>query len=392
MSSSKCHRVLWVVQGSNWIGEQTEFLHLAKRLPTDWSGCLVFLKTPDNLDSIQQLLSLPQITVTSLGMRGFHDLPLICLRFLRLIRRFRPNVVHSHHPPANLINGWSKLVSKVLFSHRYMSIFGYRNAAHGIRLRGLIFERVNLLFADQVICSSPGVERSYFGDAHLLCSAEELRESHRKHWTIFNAVDVDYLRLRKNASLEARDVRLLGDRRDVRRVISVAAFKEQKGHRTLLEAFQKLCTRLSDVELILVGDGPLRTEMEKFAHSLGIASNCMFCGHQRDPVLWLARSDVFVLASYWEGLPKALLEAMALDLPCIGTRVQGIEDVLDDDSLVDTKESLALASKLENFLVNPNLRKQKILEQRASINKFDISITSKLIFDIYRSYIDLERS
>ncbi|MCG5531214.1 glycosyltransferase [Halorhodospira halochloris] len=382
MARTERHRVLWVVQGSDWIGEQTEFVHLAKRLPEGWIGCLVFLRKPDNLDAIQQVVAHRNVTVTSLGMRGYRTLPVVLLRFLRLIRRFRPAVVHSHHPPANLVNGWSKPLAAAFLSHRYRTLFGYRNSAEGLRFRGRFLERLNRQLADQVICSSPGVERSFFGDSHLLSDGTEVRQSRRKHWTLFNAVDVDGLRRQRDGVLESgRDPKTDGA---VRRIISVAAFKEQKGHRTLLTAFQRLCERVSAVELVLVGDGPLRGEMEQLAESLGIAQRCFFCGHQRDPVPWLAHADLFVLASYWEGLPKALLEAMALDLPCVATRVEGVEDVLDGDSLVAPWDSAALADALETQLVDPEAARARVEAQRAVIERFNIDSTAMVAFDVYR--------
>ena len=120
-----------------------------------------------------------------------------------------------------------------------------------------------------------------------------------------------------------------------------------KGHEYLLKAVA-LCKREGfPVQLTLAGDGRLRGTFEKLAEELGIREEVAF----RGAVPWgpelfklLDASDLFVLCSLTEGLPKALLEAMARGLPAIGTKVGGIPEVLQEDTLVDPRDEVALAA------------------------------------------------
>lgn len=93
---------------------------------------------------------------------------------------------------------------------------------------------------------------------------------------------------------------------------------EQKGLDTLLESFALVVQR-RDRRLILVGDGPLRSGLEMLAASLGIASQVDFVGFDDNPLRYMARADLFVLSSRWEGLGNVLIEAMACGCPVVST-------------------------------------------------------------------------
>lgn len=111
--------------------------------------------------------------------------------------------------------------------------------------------------------------------------------------------------------------------------------------------------------------------MERYAARLGIADRVRFEGQQpADRVAdELRRADLFVLASRTEGLPRALIEAMAAGLPCIGTRVGGIPELLDDEALVAPGDAEALAARIRAFLDDAGL-----FERQAARNLREASI------------------
>ncbi len=110
-------------------------------------------------------------------------------------------------------------------------------------------------------------------------------------------------------------------------LVSVAKLHEQKGHRDLLAAARLVIDGHPNVTVLLVGDGPLRKTLEAEAAALGLAGHVRFLGTRSDVPELLAASDLFVLASHWEGLPMALLEAMASGLPSVATDVSGTREV-----------------------------------------------------------------
>lgn len=142
-----------------------------------------------------------------------------------------------------------------------------------------------------------------------------------------NGVDVD-LYERKDIRDAARAG--LGVDRSAPLLIMVGTFKTQKGHVYLIDALSKVIEDHPDVHALLVGDGELRPEIERRIEDEGLHANVEILGSRRDVPDLLAASDVFVLPSLWEGLPMALLEAMASGLPCIATRVSGSSQVIQD--------------------------------------------------------------
>jgi glycosyltransferase involved in cell wall biosynthesis len=141
------------------------------------------------------------------------------------------------------------------------------------------------------------------------------------------------------------------------RMAMVARFEPQKDHSTLLRALGGLQEHAW--ELDLVGDGPLRGEMESLAAALGIAARVRFLGQRMDVERILARVHISVLASRWEGFPLTILEAMRAGLPVVASAVGGIEEsVRDGESgfLVPRGSVDMLRDRIRQLLVAPALR------------------------------------
>jgi glycosyltransferase involved in cell wall biosynthesis len=136
----------------------------------------------------------------------------------------------------------------------------------------------------------------------------------------------------------------------------VATFKRQKGHKVLLEAAAELIPQFPNLHILLVGDGELRDELQAIARDLNLDRNVHFLGMCSDIPEILAASDSFVLPSLWEGLPMALIEAMASGLPVIATDVSGTRQVVvpgETGILVVPGDAQELASAITEFLTNP---------------------------------------
>ncbi len=164
--------------------------------------------------------------------------------------------------------------------------------------------------------------------------------------TVCNAVDVEKFA----APVDVRRVReTLGLSAESKLLITVATFKEQKGHRYLIEAAKTIVEREPRAHFLLVGDGELREEVQRQVEQLGLSEHVHFLGSRRDVSDLLAASDIFILPSLFEGLSVALLEAMAAGVPVVATAVSGTTTVVNDDSIAllvppANKESLADAT------------------------------------------------
>lgn len=138
----------------------------------------------------------------------------------------------------------------------------------------------------------------------------------------------------------------------------LAAIKDQV---TLLEAFALVWSAYPEAWLLLVGEGPMRPELEARAMILGIAGRVQFLGDRSDVPELLGAMDVFALSSVSEGLPLTVLEAMAAGLPVVSTRVGGVpEAVVDGETglLTPPKDPRALADALIGLLADPMERRR----------------------------------
>lgn len=143
-------------------------------------------------------------------------------------------------------------------------------------------------------------------------------------------------------------------------VVTVGSLDQPyKGVDVLIDALRRLRDEGMDVRLRVVGDGRLRPQLEAQAVEAGLQAVVHFVGNVAGPAVVRAeveRADLMVVASRTEGLPRVLLEAMALGLPCVGTAVGGIPELLPPEALVPPNDAAALADRLKETLQDPGQR------------------------------------
>jgi glycosyltransferase involved in cell wall biosynthesis len=145
------------------------------------------------------------------------------------------------------------------------------------------------------------------------------------------------------------------------RLLFVGRLAAVKGLPVLLEAVAQLAKQRPDLTLVVAGDGPDRAKLEAQARRLDIAPNVEFRGYQSQAQVreLLQQTDVFAMASFAEGVPVVLMEAMAAGVPVVATRIAGVPELVDDGVsgfLVPPGEPLTLAEKIELLLDEPATR------------------------------------
>jgi glycosyltransferase involved in cell wall biosynthesis len=144
--------------------------------------------------------------------------------------------------------------------------------------------------------------------------------------------------------------------RPIRRIVTVANLRLEKGHDTLIAAMSLLAGRHPDVEVVIVGDGPLRSTLVRQVNLRGLRSRIRFLGERPDIASQLAGADLFVLPSRTEACPNAVLEAMSSGLPIVATRVGGVPELIEDGIdglLVPADEPNELAGAIESLIEQP---------------------------------------
>lgn len=142
-------------------------------------------------------------------------------------------------------------------------------------------------------------------------------------------------------------------------ITALGRLDHNKGYDLLLDAFRIVLASHPAYRLRIFGDGELHEELQARADSLGIADNVDFCGTDAHALFPIAASSVFVLSSRSEGMPNALIEAMAAGVPCVSTRCEmGPEELIEDGVnglLVPMEDAHALASAIGRILDDPIL-------------------------------------
>jgi glycosyltransferase involved in cell wall biosynthesis len=156
-------------------------------------------------------------------------------------------------------------------------------------------------------------------------------------------------------------------------ISSIGRLSAEKGHGDLLEALAIVRATGQRVSAVVAGDGPERPTLMEQARALGLDQTVHFTGHVSEPQRILEETDLMVLPSHTEGLPNAVLEALAMNVPVLATRVGGTPEVISDGEtgrLVPPRAPQAMASAILQFLTDPApwaamaVRGREMLERR----------------------------
>lgn len=173
---------------------------------------------------------------------------------------------------------------------------------------------------------------------------------------------------------------------------SVAVLRSWKGHIYLLEALKELRREGLPAYLVLVGEGPYRVVIEEKVADLNLASWVRLAGYQEEVAPWLAIMDAVVLASYAnEGVPQALLQALAMEKPVVGTDVGGIPEVVlpgKTGLLTPPRDSQALARALRRLLTDPEYGRRFGRQGRQlAVENYSLEQMAQAVEQVYRAVV-----
>jgi L-malate glycosyltransferase len=200
---------------------------------------------------------------------------------------------------------------------------------------------------------------------------------------------VDCARFRPRDPAAAR--RALGVPLEALVIGAIGRLSPKKGFHDLIAATAQLGVGARPLELVLVGEGPERDRLEALARSVGLGERARFVGHRGDVEDLYPAFDVFVLPSYEEGSPNALLEAMASGCAVVATGVGGTPEILEPGlgRLIAPGDPAGLAAALEELLRDPTLRRR--LGERARVRveeRYEIGDTIRRHEELYLSLVD----
>jgi starch synthase (maltosyl-transferring) len=292
-------------------------------------------------------LQAAHVDVHYLGARGFSDFPKTVRELKRHFRQLKPDLVQTFLFHANIVGR--------VAAHRA----GVRPVVCGIRVAErhcrwhLWVDRLTSRWVDRYVCVSQSVAR--FSAARAGLDPERLA-------VIPNGID-----LQRYGSASPAVLCDAGIPPGSRWVTFVGRLEPQKGVGWLLESATGWLRRVPDCHLVVVGRGPDRPALERFALDRGIADQVHWLGWRSDIPQILAASALLVLPSRWEGMPNVVLQAMASRLPVLATDVEGVRELLGENAGAQTVaygDTPGLIDKLVRILSDRELGGQLGRENR----------------------------
>jgi glycosyltransferase involved in cell wall biosynthesis len=310
----------------------------------------------------------------------WHDLPAL-LNLTRRIRRERYLIVHTHSSKAGVIGRIAaKLAGVPVIVH---TVHGWSFHEHMSPIRRRLFiilEKIAAAFTDaMIVVAEPDSEKGLRAGIgrpeqyRLIRSAIPLET--------FDPITVDGPAVRQELGLPF-DAPVLGN---------VGRFSPQKNPLDWVRVAGKVARALPDCHFLLVGDGPLRAEVEAALVETGIAERTILTGLRRDVPRMLAAMDVFLLTSLWEGLPRVIPQAMAMEVPVVANRADGTVEAIahgETGFLADPGDLDALSAHCLALLRNPDQRCAMGVRGRAfAIREFDVREMVVQIEQLYEALL-----
>ena len=356
-------RVLYIVDGLGLSGKTKAMVDLIAGLTPDRYGASVVCFDTEESPLADRLKKL-DVPIEEIPCPDRLNIGVMA-RIATIVRRLRPAVIHCYNPRTMLYGG---TVARLL---------GVRAALGTLSAFACLTPDVEYPFLPQRLVSTSRRNRLRNQvSARLVKKIVSVSPSLGQNFCRYNRIPLDRLctvpygvDVERFASIPADRIAAFRGRQNIGPeaivVGSVGRLVEQKDYPTQLRAFALAAARNPALLMLLVGDGPLRGELEALAGSLGIAGRVRFAGHLNDVPVALGAMDVYVLASKFEPYGVAILEAKAAGCAIVATRVNEVPEILSEDRpggdaagrLVPPADPAAMAEAFVALAADPAARK-----------------------------------
>ena len=272
---------------------------------------------------------------------------------------YQPTVVHTHLSACVYCAPWI-LVHKVKLLHTIHSMPKYELIKPKKRIMSFMYR------IGKAIPVAISKEIQYM-------MTEEYKLKNRAE-LIYNPVDVDKF---------YKD----NERHEGICLVTAGRLSKEKNQKLLIDAVKVLCQEYENLSLTILGDGPLRNELENYVTDNGIENIIHVEGNVANVEEYFSKSDIFVLSSSYEGLPLVILEAMAAQLPIISTDVGGIKDIVTNNGILVEAENIdALVNALKKLIENKSLREKLGNNSLKNVQVYDSRIIADQYVELYERY------
>ena len=299
------------------------------------------------------------------------------MRLIRFMRRGNYTVVHTHSSKAGILGRWAARWAGVPVIVHTVHGWGHHERQHPlVQALYILLEKVTLPITDKlIVVSALNIEK---GLADGIGTADD-------YVTIRSGIELDRFGHPTVSPAETRHTWGIPPTAQV--VGTVTRLSPQKAPLDFIRAAAKVLETHPDTWFVMVGDGPLRVEVEALAAELGVTSQLVLTGLRRDVPELMAAFDLFVLSSLWEGLPRVLPQAMATGLPIVATACDGsAEAVVEGENgyLVPPAKPEQLANRVRLLLSDPAQMARLGEAGKARVVEFGDQRMVEQIADLYR--------
>jgi glycosyltransferase involved in cell wall biosynthesis len=360
-------KILFIITGLGVGGAERQVLSLAECFAAKGHNVkIAYLVEPAVLRA-----KVSSIEIIPLGLRKnpFSLINTLCNLF-SLIKVFSPNIVHSHMFHANLLARCMRVFIRVP-----RLICTAHSTNEGGRLRMAAYRLTDSL-----------------ADVSTNVSLQAVKEFERRKAvpvgtmiSVLNGIDIDKYMFDENERLAQRKQFNVVNNTVI---LAVGRLYEAKGYPNLLNAFSMLAADDDGLRLWIIGDGPLREQLEHMVDALALNEKVSFLGVRHDVEKIMSAADVFVLSSKWEGFGLVVAEAMAVERVVVATDCGGVAEVLGSCGfLVQPDDPKGLSDKLKEAIeLSPEQSKALGKEARDRIVKeFSLDSVVNRWIDIYRA-------
>jgi len=264
------------------------------------------------------------------------------LKIAKILKREKTDIIHTHNTQPFVEGSLGSLLApnvKVIVHTDHARVFPDKK-------RYMFSEWLMSHFAWRVVGVSDHTSQN-------LIKYEKI--SPRKIITIPNGIDGSKFDIKIDKEKKKKELGLIGFDPIIGLGVRLA---EQKGITYLLKAMPRVIEYFPNIALVIAGEGPLESDLQNEAKTLGIRKNVHFVGPRLDMPELLKLFDIYILPSLWEGMPMVLLEAMAASCPILSTHVGGIPSVIRDGEnglLAKPKDSNQTSNQIIKILTNKHL-------------------------------------
>lgn len=294
----------------------------------------------------------------------------------KFLRHENPDIVHVQYMAPGFV---AVLAARLAGVRTVFATVHQPGRTYGFKAKILL--RVAAMLCTMFFCISRSVEESWFGSSAVF---DPSRSDKRRHWTIYNAVDVQAIQSLVEEGEEHMLRQQLG-LHDVPVIGCIGRLRWEKGQNILIDAMAEVLKFFPSTQLVLIGDGPDWSMLCKRIEDLGLRNNLRMLGSmsREDVFRHLSIMDVVAVPSLFEGFGLVAAEAMAAGQPVVGSDVDGLAEVIEDGvtgCLVPPNNSKALATAIIDLLNSPEqtrqfgLQGEKRAEELFSLPRLEHSI------------------